>query len=150
MDGVRVNHVSIVSDDFERSIRWYEELFGAERLPSPDFPEAPVKWLRLGASQLHLFQRDIAPPTYHHLALDVPDFNEVYRRAQALGALDPKTFDGAVREHPAGWVQLYLRDPSGNLVEVDARSEDVDRSLVTEIVPLTGQEGEAARASLYA
>ena len=153
MGATRINHVSLVADDLEASARFYEEVFGMERLPTPRFPEAPVLWLRLGEQQLHLFRRDVEAPAYHHVAIDVDDFEAVYRKAKELGALDASAWGSPVRRHPAGWVQLYLRDPAGNLVEVDWPDADrLDPSVVTDVRRLEEdlpQEGEAAVATLY-
>jgi lactoylglutathione lyase len=113
-----INHVSIHADDLETSVRFYEELFGAERLATPNFGMS-VQWLRVGGQQLHIFVRETGPPRYHHLAFDVDDFAAVYRKAKELGVLDARTNEHAVREHPSGWVQMYIRDPAGNLVEID-------------------------------
>ena len=44
----------------EESLRFYTEVFGMERLPSPDFGHS-VEWLRLGDQQLHLFQSEREP-----------------------------------------------------------------------------------------
>ncbi len=152
MRALRFNHVSIHADDLEESARFYEEIFGMERLPTPRF-SVPVLWLRLGEQQLHLFRRRSEPPAFHHIALDVDDFEGVYRAAKERGALDPETEGAAVREHPAGWVQMYIRDPAGNLVEIDwPDASTLDRSVVTEIVRLHDglpQLGDAARATLY-
>jgi YD repeat-containing protein len=148
-----LNHVSIAADDLEESGRFYEELFGMERLPTPNF-DPPVLWLRLGEQQLHLFERDTDAPRYHHLALNVDDFERVYLRAKEGGLLDGETFGGAVREHPAGWVQMYIRDPAGNLVEIDwPDASTLDRSVVTGIRRLDEdlpQTGEALHATLFA
>jgi lactoylglutathione lyase len=149
----RVNHVSIHADDLEESVRFYEELFGMERLPTPTFQE-PVVWLRLGDQQLHLFQRsDVEPPFLHHFGLDVDDFESVYRRAKERGLLDGDAFHQPFRAHPLGWVQLYIRDPAGNLVEIDC--PDVT-SLDPEIQTACGrledevaQTGDSAAATLY-
>ena len=62
------NHVSVSARDLEESARFYEELFGLERLPTPTFGN-PVVWFRLGDGQLHLFQRGAAEaPQFHHFA----------------------------------------------------------------------------------
>ncbi len=152
MRALRFNHVSIHADDLEASARFYTELFGMERLPTPRFRE-PVLWLRLGDQQLHLFHRDTEAPRYHHIALDVDDFEAVYLKAKALGLLDAEAWRSPVREHPAGWVQMYIRDPAGNLVEIDwPDAGTLDRSVVTDIVRLEDdvpQAGEAAIATLY-
>ena len=69
MRATRINHVSIAAADLEESTRFYEEVFGMERIPTPTFAD-PVQWLRVGDLQLHLFL-DAAhaarpPPRRHH------------------------------------------------------------------------------------
>ena len=55
--------------------------------------------------------------------------------------------------HPAGWVQLYLRDPAGNLVEVDwpdaSTLSPETRAEMTQLESVVHQEGDAAAATLY-
>jgi YD repeat-containing protein len=123
-----------------------------ERIPAPRFQQEIV-WLRLGDQQLHLFKRAGEPPRYHHLGIDVDDFEAVYRRAKEQGLLDAEVFQGAVRSHPAGWVQMYLRDPAGNLVEVDWPDvSTLDPEVASEIPSLEDvipQVGDARAASLY-
>ncbi|MGI8506478.1 MAG: VOC family protein [Solirubrobacteraceae bacterium] len=80
---------------------------------------APRRWLRLGAQQLHLFLRETPAPEFHHLGLDVDDFETAYVMARERGLLDDDTFAPTVRELNDGSVQMYLRDPAGNLVEID-------------------------------
>jgi catechol 2,3-dioxygenase-like lactoylglutathione lyase family enzyme len=147
----RFNHVSIYADDLEESARFYEQLFGMERLPAPLF-EGPVCWLRLGDQQLHLF-RSGGPVPYHHFGVDVDDFEAVYLRAKERGLLDERTWGSQLRELPDGSVQMYIRDPAGNVVEVDTPDvSTLDRSIVTEIGRLADerpQTGEAARSTLY-
>lgn len=143
--------MSVHAVDMEESIRFYTELFGMERLPSPNF-DHPVEWLRLGDQQLHLFLREDskAAPAFHHLALDVDDFDAVYAKAKELGILSSDAFGASLRGHPTGWVQLYLRDPAGNLVEVDwPDASTLSPETLAEMTPLASQEGAAAVATLY-
>src|SRR5436190_8534341 len=115
MSATRINHVSIVADDLEESARFYEDLFGMKRVPTAKFPE-PVLWLKLGEQQLHLFtSKEDKPQPRQHLAFDVDDFEAVYAHAKRMGILDSRAFGSPLRTHPAGWAQLYLRDPAGNL-----------------------------------
>jgi lactoylglutathione lyase len=147
----RFNHVSIYADDLEESARFYEKVFGMERLPSPLF-EGPVAWLALGDQQLHLF-RTGGPVPYHHFGVDVDDFEAVYLKAKELGLLDRETHGSQLRELSDGSVQMYIRDPAGNLVEIDWPDiSTLDRSVVTDISRLEDerpQTGEAARAKRY-
>jgi len=146
--------VSVHANDLEASTRFYEELFGMERIAAPNFPEVNVVWLRLGAQQLHLFERDVDAPAAHHFGLDVEDFAGVYRKAKELGVLDTYAPQGrSIRSHPAGWVQMYIRDPSGNLVEVDCPDvTSLPDDLRAEIPSLDDdqlQVGDERTATLY-
>jgi catechol 2,3-dioxygenase-like lactoylglutathione lyase family enzyme len=148
----RFNHVSIHATDMEESLRFYIDVFGMERLPSPNFSQH-VEWLRLGEQQLHLFHRETPAPEFHHIALDVDDFEAAYLKAKELGALEEDSFGASVRELPGGAVQMYLRDPAGNLVEIDWPDiSTLDRHVFTNIKRLADerpQTGDAARATLY-
>jgi lactoylglutathione lyase len=149
---MRINHVSVQANDLEESARFYEQVFGMERIPTAKF-RGPVLWLRVGDQQLHLFESAAEPPRFHHFALDVDDFEEVYRRVKELGLLDADTHGAALREHPSGWVQMYLRDPAGNLVEVDWPDvTTLDAAIAADIRSLADdveQSGDAAGATLY-
>jgi len=100
----RFNHVSVHAFDLEESLRFYIDVFGLERLPSPNF-STHVEWLRVGEQQLHLFKSENPAPRSHHFALDVDDFEAAYLKAKELELLDDETFGAAVGEHPDGVVQ---------------------------------------------
>lgn len=120
MAATNLNHVSIVARDLEESIRFYEELFGMERVATPNFG-FPVQWLRVGPIQLHLFERGDDAPVYHHIGLTVDDLASVFYRAKEMGIHDYETFGHHLYELPGNIAQMYLRDPSGNMIEVDAQ-----------------------------
>ena len=135
-------HVSIGARDLEESARFYKEFFGMEEVPAPDFAGS-VRWLRVGDLQLHLFSDEGPAPRSHHFALDVDDFEGAYRRAEELGIRDGGSYS-AVRELPDGAVQMYLRDPAGNLVEVNWPDvTTLDRNVIPEIQKIGG-DPEAA------
>jgi lactoylglutathione lyase len=134
---LRINHVSVHASDLDASEAFYAELFGVTRVPAPDFC-FPVRWLKVGGTQLHLFNRAVEAPSNHHFAFTVDDLAEVYRKAKARGALDRPE----VRRLPDGSAQMYLRDPSGNLVECNAPDADsLDTGVVGELVPVGGEDG---------
>jgi catechol 2,3-dioxygenase-like lactoylglutathione lyase family enzyme len=116
--GSRINHVSVNAKDLAASVEFYVEVFGAEPIATPNFG-LPVQWLRMGESQLHLFEVDVDPLSHHHFALTVEDLEPVYRRLEARGAFDREAFGNHLIELPGDMVQTYLRDPAGNLVEID-------------------------------
>ena len=146
------NHVSLVAHDLERSVRFYTEIFGMEKIATYTFA-FPVQYLRLGDLQLHLFERDAPAPAYHHIGIDVDDYEEAYRRARELEILEKESFFSDMYELPDGSVQMYVRDPAGNLVELDWPDvSTLDRTVITTISRVADerpQSGEAASATLY-
>jgi catechol 2,3-dioxygenase-like lactoylglutathione lyase family enzyme len=154
MPAIGFNHVSVSATDLEASVRFYADVFGMRRLPAPNFGH-PVAWLQVGDLQLHLFERDVAAPEAHHFALtlDPGELDAVYLRAKERGWLDPDTQGAAIRELLDGSVQAYLRDPGGNLVELDSR--DVDalapevRADVRRLLDDQPQSEENLRATLF-
>jgi len=120
----RINHVSVNARDLDESVDFYVELLGAELIPTPNFG-LPVQWLALGRTQLHLFKRDTQPTSHHHFGITVDDLEPVYRAAERRGVFDHDSFTNHLVELPGDVVQLYLRDPAGNLIEID--HEGVDR-----------------------
>ena len=149
MGTTRINHCSIVANSLDESARFYEELFGMERIPTATFPE-PVLWLRAGTNQLHLFEADETATLRAHVSFDVDDFDALYAKAKDLGILDTRAFGSPLRVHPAGWVQLYLRDPADNLVEVDwPDASTLSAETLADAKELGAQEGDAAAATLF-
>ncbi len=120
---IRINHVSINARDLQESVRFYTELLGAEPVATPNFG-LPVQWMALGTTQLHLFEKDLQPTSHHHLGVSVDDLEPVYRAAERWDAFDDRAFGNRLVELPGDVVQLYVRDPAGNLVEVDQAGAD--------------------------
>lgn len=147
-----LNHVSVCAPDLATSIRFYVELFGMEEVPTPNFG-FPVQWLRVGEHQLHLFERPGDPPVYHHLGLTVDEFEPVYARAKELDCFDRTSFGHHLYELLGDCIQLYLRDPGGNLVEVDSigasRLPDWVRRDMKVLADCHPQSKENLRATLF-
>jgi catechol 2,3-dioxygenase-like lactoylglutathione lyase family enzyme len=147
-----LNHVSVVASDLTASLRFYVDELGLEPLPTPDFG-FPVVWLQAGDCQVHLFERPGTPPSHAHFGLEIDEFMPVYRRMKELGTLDHVTFGNAMYELPDGGIQMYVRDPAGNLVELDHRdASTIPRGEVPEYMRLADvrpQDGVAARATLW-
>jgi catechol 2,3-dioxygenase-like lactoylglutathione lyase family enzyme len=153
MSAISINHVSVHADDLEESAAFYQQLLGMQRIPTPTFA-FPVRWLRLGCQQLHLFVRpDVHAPRFHHVALNVDDFEAVYWRASEQRLHDDSAFFSGMYELPDGSVQMYLRDPADNLIEIDwpdARTLDARiREHLTRLSSTVPQTGDALSATLY-
>jgi catechol 2,3-dioxygenase-like lactoylglutathione lyase family enzyme len=119
----RINHVSVPAADVQASADFYVELVGAEPIAAPNFG-FPVRWLALGRTQLHLFAGGGEPIHQQHFAIAVDDLEPALQAAERRGALDRTTFGNHLVELPGGIVQLYVRDPAGNLVEINAAGVD--------------------------
>ena len=144
-----LNHVTVIVDDLDESIRFYEEQLGLERIPSPTFG-VPVAWLRAGDLQVHLNERQ--GEHTGHFALSVDDLAAAYRRADEAGYLIRDVDGHAVFILPSGEVQLYLHDPSGNVIELNhpeaARWHDEIPGMV-ELADLVAQPPGAAAGTLF-
>ena len=121
-----------------------------EEIPAPDFP-FPVRWLRLGDLQLHLFQSEDLAPKGHHFGVDVDDFQETFEKVGEMDVREKEGYFSYLYEIPDGAVQMYLRDPAGNMVEVNwPDASTLDRSVVTEeIHKIEAETAESAKATLY-
>jgi lactoylglutathione lyase len=145
-----INHVSISAADLEESTRFYVEMFGMEPIDTPIF-ETPVQWLRVGNVQLHLFlEPEGTAPVRHHLGLTIDDFEAAY---EVIRERTSSEWGAQLVELPSGQVQLYFRDPAGNLIELNwPDAETIDRSRYPELKRLAEhvpQTEESARAVLY-
>jgi len=143
-------HTSVHAHDLDESVRFYKELFGMEEIPAPDFP-FPVRWLRLGDLQLHLFQSEDLAPKGHHFGVDIDDFEATYVKVGKMDVREKEGYFSYLYEIPDGAVQMYLRDPAGNMVEVNwPDASTLDRSVVTEeIHKIEAETAESAKATLY-
>ena len=116
-----INHVAVPVDDVDRASAFYVDWFGATVIPSPKFP-VPVAWLMLGKIQVHLVQHPDQLSLAYHFAVAIENreaFEAFYWRAEREGILDTTTFPHHIFELPNGNVQTWIRDVSGNVVEVD-------------------------------
>ena len=148
----QINHVSINALELGESVEFYVDLLGAEPIATPNFG-VPVQWLALGATQLHLFERDVKPTSHHHLGITVDDLEPAFRVAERRGALDRTSFSNHLVELPGDIVQLYVRDPAGNLVELDHHGVDrLPEDMRSQLKPLWEsheQSDEQMRGRLF-
>ena len=152
MRATSFTHVSIHAYDLEESMRFYVDVFGMRRVPAPDFEHPRRVAARSATSSCTSSMRDTPAPEFHHIGLDVDDFEAAYtRRAASAGCFDRDAWSPNVRVLNDGAVQMYLRDPAGNLVEVNwPDASTLDRSVVTAMTSIADerpQSDEALRAT---
>jgi catechol 2,3-dioxygenase-like lactoylglutathione lyase family enzyme len=114
-----VHHVSLNVEDAEKTGRFYIDVLGLEVLPRPDFPFAGY-WLRTGNQEIHLIEvKDHRVPGGEHFAFRVEDMDETVRELTERGVKVSKPM-----QIPGAGRQAFLRDPSGNLVELNEPRRD--------------------------
>lgn len=148
----QINHVSVNARNLQASVEFYVELLEAELIATPNFG-LPVQWLALGETQLHLFERALEPTSHHHFGITVDDLERAYRVADRRGAFDQASFGNHLVLLPGDVVQLYLRDPAGNLVELDQpgadRLPDDLRAQLKNLSDFNPQDDENLRGRLF-
>lgn len=109
-----VHHVSLNVRDAEEARKFFLEVLGLEELPRPDFP-FPGAWLRAGGQEVHLIQVEgFAPPEGQHFAFRVEDVDTTAAELRARGVKVVGPFDV-----PGAGRQAFLRDPTGNILELN-------------------------------
>lgn len=114
---VAINHVTVIVDDLAAGVQFYAEELGLEKLPAFDL-DFPVQFFRVNdTQQLHVTEWKDTPSFRGHVCFEVDDFTTVFNRMKALGAIDTSPW-GLVRRLPDGAMQMFVRDPAGNLLEI--------------------------------
>lgn len=144
-----LHHISLPVRDLETSKRFYGEVLGLResKVPRPAFG-FPGAWYQAGASQLHLIVRapggtaedaDRPPPTYRtdkgidsrdvHFALRVNSFSGALEHLKGRGYGEDAKGNHQIqvnrpsRRPGAGFPQIYILDPDGHVIEINAQSE---------------------------
>jgi glyoxylase I family protein len=116
-----VHHVSVLVDDLDQALAFYSGLLGCPRLPRPPL-ETEGAWLHAGNAQVHLLLRRKAGPQprpsepdvdfVNHIAFEVEDLEQARDRLASAGH--------DVRSGDPDLPQVFVLDPSGNLLELNA------------------------------
>lgn len=124
-----IQHINVNVDDLPSAVEFYCGVIGLALDPTPDQGFAS-QFFRINADQqIHMNVIEDAHPFRAHFCLEVPDFMGVFERAKAAGAIDLAPW-GRVRQLPNGKMQMFIRDPHGNLIEIaNATGTAVDPGL---------------------
>ncbi|KAI3869146.1 hypothetical protein MKX03_035389 [Papaver bracteatum] len=129
--GVYLHHIARETPDVERLTKFYQEIFGFERIETPDFGPMKVVWLKISpVSSLHLIEKNpeaklpespwsatggVTDPKYlprgHHLCFAVSNYDTVLQTLKDKGI---ETFE---KTQPDGKTkQVFFFDPDGRVV----------------------------------
>jgi catechol 2,3-dioxygenase-like lactoylglutathione lyase family enzyme len=129
-DDFLIQHVNVNVDDLDAAIPFYRDVLG---LPLDDTPDQGFRcqFFKIGSTpqQIHMNEMSDERQFRGHFCLVVPDFMGVFRRAKEKDAIDIRAW-GKVRQLPNGKMQMFVRDPSGNLIEIASTAmETIDLTL---------------------
>jgi catechol 2,3-dioxygenase-like lactoylglutathione lyase family enzyme len=114
---LQIQHVTVVVDDLEEACVFYEKELGLEPLPVFDL-DFPAQFFKINEQQqLHVTEWQDKPSFRGHLCFQVDDFNSIFYRMKELQVIDTSPW-GNVRRLPDGAMQMFVRDPSNNLIEI--------------------------------
>jgi glyoxylase I family protein len=114
MEVAGIHHVAVNVDRLDEALRFYEQGLGFHQIARPDFG-FPGAWLQAGQHQIHLMERPGLPHNAsQHFALRVADLDVAVAMLEAHGidVRRERYVSGAGR-------QAFLRDPSGNRIELN-------------------------------
>ena len=117
-----IHHVNVNVDDLDVAVAFYRDVLG---LPLDSTPDQGFRsqFFRIGdQQQIHVNEIADSHQFRGHFCLVVPDFAAVFARSKAANAIDLKPW-GRVRRLPSGAMQMFVRDPSGNLIEIASRKD---------------------------
>lgn len=114
---IGINHVTLIVKNLEEACLFYEKELGLEVIPAFLF-DYPTAFFKISdTQQLHLSEWEDEVSFRGHVCFTVDDINTLFWRMKELGRIDTSPW-GKVRRLPDGPLQMFLRDPSGNLVEL--------------------------------
>lgn len=109
----KLDHVSVLITDVDRSRRFYRDILGLREIHSPRTFDFVVLWFEIDGQHVHLLLKDQADTqSPRHFALRVSDVVAARRYFQGLGIPTQETtlIPGADR--------FFIHDPDGNRIEI--------------------------------
>ena len=119
---IRLQHINLMVRDLAAATEFYVDGLGLEPLPTPDLG-FPAQFVRVNEDQeIHINELVDVTPERAHFCLRVSDFAATFQAMRERAAIDTATW-GKARRLPSGVMQLFVRDPSGNLIELSCEAD---------------------------
>ena len=124
MPNFRLDHVSLRVRDIIVSTQFYVDIFGWPIVRTTGDP-ITGQWLDIGGSDtLHLNQGDMSDTHVtqdNHLAVRIDTFDAFLTHLTSMGITycDWADTPNTIGYHPAGFRQVYIKDPNGYWVEIN-------------------------------
>ena len=129
---LKINHVTLIVDNLEKAGEFYQHELGLTPLAAFRF-DYPVMFFKFNEEQqLHISEWEDKTSFRGHICVQVDDFNSIFFRMKELNAIDIHPW-GKVRKLPDGAMQMFVRDPAGNLVEISSKpGDDIDPRILAD------------------
>ncbi|MCW4013780.1 MAG: VOC family protein [Candidatus Bathyarchaeota archaeon] len=113
----KLDHIGVYISNLEKSIKFYEEMFGFKVINRFMSGEAKIATLDMGGGLLELVQRPGSPGTppvgnWSHLAIYEPKFNET------VAKIDSKGIEKRLITQANGNRLCFFNDPDGHTIEI--------------------------------
>lgn len=122
-----LHHVSISVTDLTSAKRFYGEILGLREPERPPF-DFPGAWYSLGDRQLHLIVHTRPKTLRGTTEIDSRDGHFAIRVRSYRQALEHLQVNNIPllerRRGKAPWPQIYITDPDGNVIELNAERLD--------------------------
>lgn len=117
MDIIKIDHINILTNDLESSIKFYTEDLGFTLKGIHDYPEMKFRlaYLEIGDAVVELMETcDISQNTgLKHFAVACEGIEKIYNKLKDKGA---EMLHGGIQRH--GKISLFfMKGPSGELIE---------------------------------
>lgn len=122
VDQNRLQHVNVMVRDLEEAIEFYETGLGLVATTTPELG-FPAQFFKINDLQeIHVNELVDTAPERAHFCLRINDFNASFHRMRERNAIETETW-GKAKRLPSGVMQMFVRDPSGNLIELSCESD---------------------------
>ena len=122
-----IHHSAVCVTDLARAKRFYEQVLGLREVPRPDFDFEGAWYEMPDGRQLHLIVHDTPLSLRGTTSIDTRDGHLALRVASyqdTLADLDAKGVPHVAQwDNKTPWAQIYVTDPDGNIVELNAERE---------------------------
>ena len=118
-----MNHFTILTDDVDGAVDFYDDLLGLTAGPRPNF-DFPGAWLYAGGAPiLHVIggrpKSELKPGVIDHMAFSGRDLSGTLAKLKARGIEHT-----CRRQVGSGTWQVFLHDPNGAKVEIDFAADE--------------------------
>jgi len=107
----KLEHIGINIKDIEKSLTFYDELFGFKEVNSFTSGEAKISMIDIGGGTLELVQRP-GSPVIAHVAIHDPKFDET------LAKLEDRGISTRLVTMSNGSRICFFSDPDGHVIEI--------------------------------